>query len=90
MYDLFLLRIHLMWVNPEVCEVNKDLKMKIWFQKHAKMTFDFKENVEWTWKGREQLQVGVYLSSSGPNACSNKSQVKIVQTHHHHQSITQL
>ena len=63
MYDLFLLRIHLMWVNPEVCEVNKDLKMKIWFQKHAKMTFDFKENVEWTWKGREQLQVGVYCQA---------------------------
>ena len=52
-----------MWVNPEVCEGNKDLKMKIWFQKHAKMTFDFKENVEWTWKGREQLQVAVYCQA---------------------------
>ena len=48
-----------MWVNPISCQNNKDFKMKIWFQKHAKMTFNFKENVDWTWKGREELQVGV-------------------------------
>ena len=50
------LRIHLMWVNPADCQSNKDFQLKIWLQKHAKMTFDFKENVDWVWKGREEPQ----------------------------------
>ena len=53
-----------MWVNPVSCQNNKDFKMKIWFQKHAKMTFNFKENVDWTWKGREELQVGVAFTNT--------------------------
>ena len=47
-----------MWENPASCQNHKDSKMKIWLQKHAKMTFNFKENDDWTWKGREELQVG--------------------------------
>ena len=51
-----------MWVNPAVCQSNTDFKMKIWLQKHAKMAFNFKENVDWTWEGREELQAGVYCT----------------------------
>ena len=48
-----------MWVNPAVCQSNKDFKMKIWLQKHAKMTFDFKDKVDWIWKGREEILASV-------------------------------
>ena len=53
-----------MWVNPAVCQSNADLKMKIWLQKHARMTFNFKENVDWAWQGREELQAGVHSTQN--------------------------
>ena len=51
-----------MWINPETCD--QIIQMRVWFQMHAKMTFssirtssEEGDSVDWTWRGREELQV---------------------------------